>query len=714
MRTALLMCGIAAMVAAQVKDARPVLSFEAREEIAGIQTSGASARRVERGATEGRYALEVRFESVERAQVEIPVREGDWRGYGSVGLDATNESDRPVMFSVEVQDQAGARTAGRTWWELAPREQASFALPLNAPAPLEMGMEGEPLIPGFRIMPGDHKRVDLERIAVLRIWMSKPVMPTTLVFDNIRPGPAMSYEKIVDRFGQSTRADWPGKVKSETDLKAQLKKERADLKARLALPDRDEYGGWAGGPLLEATGYFRTVNRDGRWWLVTPGGHLFFSLGLDSVNTSEGGTVVDGRERMFEWLPAQDDPLAAHYEAPRAREPAGAETAPPPPRSYNFYSANLERKYGGDWYGQWQEMTLARLRAWGFDTIGNWSDPRLTGLKRMPYTATLSVRGELAELSNVPPFPTLRMRDPFDPRFLETVDRSVRTLATERRGDPWLIGYYVDNELPWGFMRNDRTRHGLAFAALSLGPGSPAKNALVNQLEARYGSIEKLNSAWSARLASWQELLEKPYEPGSELTPAMREDMGAFVKELARRYFSTVRAALRKYDPNHLYLGSRFAWLVREDYAWTTPEVLEAAAQSCDVISFNIYLPRLDARWDFVNRLNKPAIIGEFQIGAADRWLFHPGIVAVRDQAQRALMYQDYVRSVAEHPAFIGCHFFKYGDEPLAGRRDGENFNTGFTSVTDNVYAEMVAAARAVHAEVYRIRSRRADSSAPR
>jgi hypothetical protein len=97
-------------------------------------------------------------------------------------------------------------------------------------------------------------------------------------------------------------------------------------------------------------------------------------------------------------------------------------------------------------------------------------------------------------------------------------------------------------------------------------------------------------------------------------------------------------------------------------------------------------------------------------MGALDRGMFHTGLVATRDQADRARMYQDYVRSVADHPSFVGCHFFKYTDEPMTGRQgDGENYNIGFTTITDSVYPEMVAAAKSVHAEVY---PRRAGRSA--
>jgi len=79
--------------------------------------------------------------------------------------------------------------------------------------------------------------------------------------------------------------------------------------------------------------------------------------------------------------------------------------------------------------------------------------------------------------------------------------------------------------------------------------------------------------------------------------------------------------------------------------------------------------------------------------------------VGASSQTDRARIYREYVRSVVDHPSFVGCHFFKYGDEPLTGRRDGENFNTGFVTVTDSVYPEMVAAAKTVHAEVYRRRA---------
>ena len=99
-------------------------------------------------------------------------------------------------------------------------------------------------------------------------------------------------------------------------------------------------------------------------------------------------------------------------------------------------------------------------------------------------------------------------------------------------------------------------------------------------------------------------------------------------------------------------------------------------------------------------------IIGEFHVGALDRGMFHPGLVAAADQDERAVIYTSYVESVLKNPALVGCHWFQYVDEPLTGRAyDGENYNIGFVTVTDTTYPELVRAARAIHSRAYQIRS---------
>lgn len=707
MRSAIIL-GLVAVWCASARDKNPGLiwSFERAEDLRDIATSHARISRLHNFATEGHYALQVDFEAVERPQIELDATtvKPDWRSFGALGLDVANPSEEALGFSVEVEDASGAKTLAHTAMDMQPHESAGYALAMDSPLPTEMGMRGEPPISHFTLLAEDHHRVDLGRIAKVRIFLMKPSRARTLVFDNIRLVPGISYDKIVDPFGQFTRADWKGKLKDEAAFAAARSKEEVELQAHPVLPDRDEYGGWAAGPRLEAAGYFRTSQQDGKWWLVTPAGHLFFSLGIDAINTNEGGTVVQGREQMFEWLPAAGDPLAKHYGESRWSSPVGLAIKFAQGRTFQFYTANLERKYGADWFDKWKAITLQRLRAWGFNTIGNWSDPRLYEAKRVPYTATLDVEGKFAEVASGTDY-WKRMSDPFDPAFSDAADASARKAAEKYRDDPWCIGYFVDNELSWGSMRDDRSRYGLALGALSLDAASPAKRAFIAELQKRYTSIQELNAAWGTQCTDWTVLLEKPFRPTGDFTTAMRDDLGAFVKALAKRYFRTIRDALKKYDPNHLYLGTRFAGYTQEE--------VEACAEFCDVLSFNIYRPRVEAaHWSFLNGLGKPVMIGEFHMGALDRGMFHTGLVKTHDQEARAKMFTDYVNSVIDNPAFVGCHYFKYTDEPLTGRPgDGENYSIGFTTVVDGLYPEMVKAVKAVSGDMYTRRSRPLDQN---
>ena len=52
---------------------------------------------------------------------------------------------------------------------------------------------------------------------------------------------------------------------------------------------------------------------------------------------------------MFQWLPADGEPLAGHYRVNRDWEPVGLKIKYNMGRTFNFYAANLERKYGSDW-----------------------------------------------------------------------------------------------------------------------------------------------------------------------------------------------------------------------------------------------------------------------------------------------------------------------------------------------------------------------------
>ncbi|RYG63332.1 beta-agarase, partial [bacterium] len=456
------------------------------------------------------------------------------------------------------------------------------------------------------------------------------------------------------------------------------------------------YGGWKKGPQLKATGFFRTEQVDGKWWLVDPDGRLFFSSGV-AVVQNYNPTLITGRETMFQEVPADGAPMS------QFREDAGTILRGPVKSgmSYDFGRANLLRKYGEAWPERWDRVTLARLRNWGFNTVGNWSSDSLkTNPNRLPYVATAGIYGEHPRLSDGEDY-WGTMHDPYDPAFAADVARGM-VYAHEKTGeDPYCIGYFVENELGFGNGRSTdpKVYFGLVYGALNAPAKQAARVALIAQLKAKYVDIKKLNTAWGTQFVDWNTIsakgpaLEKPND-------AVKADFSRLLEALAGKYFSVVATELKKAAPNHLYLGSRFS-------GKPPVEVARACAKNADVVSFNIYAPKIEAgEWGFLSDLKKPVIIGEFHIGATDRGVWTPGLVEAKNQEERAQMFKTYIESVLDNPSLVGCHWFQWMDEPASGRPlDGENYNIGLVDIADTPYPELTTAAREVNATIYTRRS---------
>jgi len=627
----------------------------------------------------------------------------DWKGK-ALSVQIFNPSDQPVEFFVRADEDAhndgwhGCQVGKMT---ALPRQLQRFLVVFN----------GDPMRYGMRALPpvnngtGDEvvttqgaAPIALSHIMAWQLFVSHPAQKTTLEVGalSLVPAPDSDLKGIVDGFGQYAKGTWPGKIGSLSDLKRARVAEEASLAATPPIADRDRFGGWTKGMEVAPTGWFGTHKEGERWWLTTPEGHPFWSMGVDAVLPSQA-TITTGREEMFASLPSGNDPFAlfkSDFDNVLMGPMKGQKVA-----TYDFASANLYRKYGNDVPARWAQTTLARLHGWGFNTIGNWSDDAFhnRALKaRVPYTATVDVWGDFARVSSGDDY-WGQMPDPFDAKWAATLRQRTGEVAAGVKDDPYCIGYFVNNELSWGDSddANFHTRYGLALGALNAKEAdSPAKRAFLDDLKRKYPTIEALNAAWKSELPSW-DALNAPWKTDGPLTEGQKADFSAFLTHFADQYFQTVRDTLHEADANHLYLGCRFAW--------KTPEAVASANRFCDVVSFNIYQPRLDAsNTAFMQGLSKPVIIGEFHMGATDRGMFHPGLVAAHNQAERAQMFSDYLQSAARMPSLVGAHWFQWSDEPTIGRSlDGESYGIGLVSVTDTPYPELVASARQTSERIY-------------
>jgi hypothetical protein len=631
----------------------------------------------------------------------------DWSGMQALAIPVENPTAEPINLLVRVDDAHATggdqhRLTGRA--RVRPGEAVVLILPLQSTDALPMGMRAGPppeaprLDAPVRVIGGARGAIDRNHVAEIHVILAKRSSGRTVILGD--PGilrgadPGLeAYRSIVDGFGQYTRARWEGKVGSRDDLHDERLREERELREWSPPLALDRYGGLLRGPEFGATGFFRTEQRDGRWWLVTPEGHGFFSLGIDVVSPDIGATFIEGREFMFAELPEPGDPLAAHYGAADERRglPAQQGRRFDHGRTFDFYAANLQRKYGPDYLPAWRRTAIDRLRAWGFNTIGNWSEPELLARREMAYVVPIHIYGNFAKVSSGADWWD-KMPDPFDPEFAVAADGIVANAASTHRGDPWLIGYFVDNELAWGLGNSTKPelRYGLAVETLKLGMASPAKRTFVAQLSEKYREVETLAAMWGIAIDSWTGLGEATLTlPAASLAKAtVIDDLRAFTKLFAEAYFRIVAEAIRRHDSHHLYLGSRFQA--------RTPEAVAECAKYCDVVSFNVYREELTGEeWRQFHALGKPAMIGEFQFGSTDTGLFWPGLFDVAAEDQRGPAYATYLRSALANPDIVGCHWFQYVDEPLTGRLlDGENGNMGFVAVIDRPFGSLVPAAR--------------------
>lgn len=398
----------------------------------------------------------------------------------------------------------------------------------------------------------------------------------------------------------------------------------ADLPPLPADPPGSRFGGT---PTRTATptGFFHTTRVDGRWWLVDPDGHLFIHRGVASVRQVKS--------------PAAD--------------------------------RQLERQFGGT--RQWAAATATLLHDHGFNGLGAWSDDATLrpAESQLVYTKLwnfMSAYGKQRGGTFQKPGHTGYPGDCpfiFDPEFPAFCDQHARQLAATK-DDPWLLGHFTDNELPWSAK--------LLANYLALPATDPGHRAAADWLRRRHG----------------------PAASRRNLTDTDRQE---FLAHAADTYFGIVAAAIRRHDPHHLVLGSRF-----HGGALREPALFRAAGRHLDVVSVNYYHawtpdPRQLAGWTAAAA--KPVIITEWYAKALDSGLANSSGAGwlVRTQADRAAFYQNFTLALLESRNCVGWHWFRYADNDPAERADASNLdsNKGIVSNRYTPYQPLLDAMREVN-----------------
>ncbi|OXS58026.1 hypothetical protein B1A99_15460 [Cohnella sp. CIP 111063] len=410
------------------------------------------------------------------------------------------------------------------------------------------------------------------------------------------------------------------------------------------------------------TGYFTTKCVDGRWQLIDSNGKPVFSLGMNGVYNQ----IID----QSAWL-----------------------------------RVDFVDKYGADanWLKRWADDKLRQVKGWGFNTLGAWHEKYYWG-DGTPKTVEIRM-SRFAKKANFDwgiGFP-----DVFDKSFKASVYKALAECFYEKGEDllqdRGLIGYYTDNELHWWgssgkWGDNDPDlgyqSTGLVDDYFELAPHAAGKQAWVQFIADKYGSIERLNEAWGSEYLELDDLL---YIAVYRAKPnVLEEDKTGFLRRIAEVYFSTTNAALRLYDPHRLNLGCRMVGTS------TPPVVLEVMKEYADLLSLNFYSFELPEKWlqAVSQMMNMPIMITEFSFCAGREAGYLKSTngarnVLVRDQARRAEAYSAFVNRAASLPYMVGVHWFALYDY---ANPDGLIGNYGCLDMHDEPWEQFVAAITPVNA----------------
>jgi hypothetical protein len=387
---------------------------------------------------------------------------------------------------------------------------------------------------------------------------------------------------------------------------------------------------------FKATGFFRIEKLNDRWFMVTPQGHPFYRIGINGV-TPYYGTYRNGAFR-------------------------------------SKYRKDLKA---------WADEVVKRIKAWGFNVIEYKTSPNLIRLMKKGRVERLAYSIVLPFVENVA-LDRTDFPDVFSEEFKAHAESVARKSTAECDDDPFLIGYFLGNELDLDLSGARKWRSRWVRNLLKGDPDSPAFTAFLEMVKEKYTDAAVFNETHGTRIESLDSL------DGEMLADLLKEDRKRFkddIREynalLAEKFYEVTTAAVKKYDPNHLILGSRFG-------GGAEPEVLEKISPYTDVISLNKYTLKSDVlrqlMKDCYSRTGKPLHHSEFSFLERGRTggSGGAGYPPAESQKARGDLYRKFAEVEITIPYVIGFSWHELFD-PM------ENANFGLVDRNDQVYEDAVS-----------------------
>lgn len=494
-------------------------------------------------------------------------------------------------------------------------------------------------------------------------------------------------KKTVDPYGQIISADFKAKITNDKQLLDDVLKDKKYY-TKLQPPARDIYGGLLNSKQrygLQSTGFFHVQKLENkRWILVNPLGNAYFSLGVNGVGyAGDTYTHIEGRENIYEWLPEfTDDKSHTDYKYKPAFLNANR------PGDFSFYVANRIRKDGRFNFDDFYKEAVYRLRKWGFNSEG--------GFSNSPDKSTLNF--PQVRFANLPEQYRISGSSLFD-IYVTDIGNIIYNTFKEQNiaahaNNPLVIGYFFGNEIDYHQFKNIIPSKKASEVA--------TKKALVDFLANRYKNIASFNIAWEASFNDFSALNESAI---GVTTEEAVDDMLNFFEIYLDKFYTIVISELKKMDKNHLLLGDRYFTPIMSDPN-LRKVICSVASKHLDVISYNYYTYDLDLERlrDMYKISGKPLMLTEYHYGDPTQGQTS-SIQMMDNEGQKGLAYRNYVENAAASGFVVGAHWFEYLDQAVTGRwfqgYNGEGFGIGLLNVADRPYEDFLSSVMKTNYGIY-------------
>ena len=379
-------------------------------------------------------------------------------------------------------------------------------------------------------------------------------------------------------------------------------------------------------------GFFRLLRENDIWWFLKPDGEKFISVGINHIEPVL--ICSDSNKDLF--MEKYGDDLCG-------------------PEGWPNYQGNALK--------QWISDSLHLIQQWGFNTLGLHNPFPQSELPFVTKFAPVKIDG----WSGI----QRQYMDPFDQKTEQFIDNFARDWCAQRKDNKLILGIALSDMPRW--RSSPEEIHEWVQFCMELPAEAPGKQKWVEVLRQNHPDSSSASNAYGIAASSWNDFLVRTSWPVPSQPKKVFKDEQIFLPLIADNWYRILVSTLRKYDPNHLIFGDKFAG--RRDL----PEWLDPIIQKHFDITYIQWYAYAHKQTPRLRKLyattGKPILMGDSSFSCPNQNTPKPKGVRVSSQREVGKAYHKYLQSVMTEPYIVGWHYCGF----IEGSPDLKKFHPYFS-----------------------------------